>query len=274
MQHERVSSEIHVFTSDLYVQVTAGLVVTDEGCILLDTLPFPEETAELAEFARKNCPGGVQQIVLTHYHSDHIYGTYQFPGVTVVSHALTRDALIERGFDALKEDQSQAPELAEVELILPEVVFEEGEMNIHLGEKTLRLFHSPGHTHDSVAAYVVEDKVLFAADTILPIPTIFDGDLDTLIQSIEKLKELQVDSMVQGHGEIILRGEVIERMDRSIDYLERIRDLVSKAIQKGETREHLMEHNVEEYGLSRIPLNGMVQQLHTMNLVALYDRMA
>jgi glyoxylase-like metal-dependent hydrolase (beta-lactamase superfamily II) len=274
MQHERVSSDIHVFTSELYAQVKAGLIVTDEGCILLDTLPFPEETLQIAEYVKNHCPGGVQQIVFTHHHSDHTYGACQFPDTIVVSHALTRAELIERGFDALGEIKTQTPELADVELVLPSVVFDTGELTLHVGKKTIHLMHSPGHTPDSIIVYVVEDKVLFAADTLLPVPTIFDGDLETLIQSLEKIKELPIESLVQGHGGVILRGEVGPHVDESIAYLKRIHKLVSKTIAAGEPRDSLFKYDIESCGLSRIPLNGLVQQLHEANLSALYDHLA
>ena len=273
MQEERVASDIHIFTSELYAQVTAGLIVTDQGCILVDTLPFPEETAQIVAAANELCPGGVHLLVLTHYHSDHIYGAYQFPHATVVAHSLTRDILAMKGFDALAETKSQAPELADVQLILPSVIFDRGELTLHLGNKTLRLFHSPGHTPDSIAAHVIEDKVLLASDTMLPVPTIFDGDLDSLVRSLENLKELSTESIVQGHGEVILRGEVADKIDTSVAYLHTIHDLVSKAVAEGRPRDSLEEIDIESCGLSRIPLNGLVQQLHTINLLSLYDRL-
>jgi len=274
MQHERVSSDIHVFTSDLYAQVKAGLIVTDEGCILLDTLPFPEETLQIVEYVKNHCFGGVQQIVFSHHHSDHTYGACQFPDTIVVSHALTRAQLIERGFDALAEIKTHTPELADVELVLPSVVFDTGELTLHVGKKTIHLLHSPGHTPDSIIIYVVEDKVLFAADTLLPVPTIFDGDLETLIQSLERIKKLSIESLIQGHGGVILRGEVDPHVDESIAYLKKIRKLVSKAVASGKPRDSLLKYDIESCGLSRIPLNGLVQQLHEANLLTLYDRLA
>jgi cyclase len=144
---------------------------------------------------------------------------------------------------------------------------------LHIGDKTVQLFHSPGHTPDCIAAYVVEDKVLFASDTVLPTPTIFDGDVDALIQSLERLKEWSVESIVQGHGEVILRGEVVDRLNQGVAYLEKIHKLVRRAVVEGRPRESLLKINIESCGLSRIPLNGVVQQLHTANLLSLYDRM-
>ncbi len=273
MQHERVSSDIHIFTSELYAQVKAGLIVTDEGSILLDTLPFPEETIQVADYINNHCPGGVQQIIISHHHADHTYGACQFPDTTVVAHALARTCLIERGYAALAAAKSQTPELADVELVLPTVVFDKGELTLHVGKKTVHLIHSPGHTPDSIIAYVVEDKVLFAADTLMPVPTIFDGDLETLIQSLGRIKELPIESLVQGHGGVILRGEVASHVDQSVTYLEMIRDLTYQAVAEGQPRDSLMEISIEECSLSRIPLNGLVQQLHVANLLALYDQM-
>ena len=44
MQRERVADDIYVFTSDLYAQVTAGVIMTSEGAVVIDTLAYPEET--------------------------------------------------------------------------------------------------------------------------------------------------------------------------------------------------------------------------------------
>ncbi len=274
MQHERVSKDIHVFISEIYAQVTAGLIVTPQGCIMIDTLPVPEETALIADFVKSDCPGGVHQVILTHYHADHTYGTFLFPQATVVSHAMTREILVTKGVDALAEAKSQSPELEPVELVLPSVVFEDSELDLHIGQKTVRLIACPGHTPDSIVTYIEEDKTLFAADAILPVPTIFDGDLETLIHSLEGLKELPIDNIVQGHGEVILRGEVTARIDRAIEYLEDIRKMVRDALDAGEPREKMMQANIEDCGLSRIPLNGVVQQLHVANLLSLYDKMS
>ena len=41
MLRERVASDIYVFRSELYLQVTAGVIVTEEGAVVVDTLPFP-----------------------------------------------------------------------------------------------------------------------------------------------------------------------------------------------------------------------------------------
>jgi glyoxylase-like metal-dependent hydrolase (beta-lactamase superfamily II) len=268
---ERVSDDIYVFTSDLYAQVTAGLIVTKEGGILIDTLPFPSESAELASFASTVCPGGVRYIVLTHYHADHTYGSYLFPEADIVAHARCRALLAEVGAPALQAAQDEEPELLDVTLRSPDITFKEGELGLQLGGIVTRLIHAPGHSADVVMVYVENDRVLFAADTIMPVPAIADGDVDTLRATLARIDELSVENLVQGHGEVILRGEVSDAVQISLKYLDEIEELVSRAIDSGEGVEILYESSIEDFGLSRIPLNGLVQDIHVANLLALYD---
>ena len=73
--------------------------------------------------------------------------------------------------------------------------------------------------------------------------------------------------------EIILRGEVREAVKANLVYLDRIEAKVAKALESGKGRETMERISIESCGLSRIPLNGLVQQIHLANLLYLYDRM-
>ncbi len=120
--------------------------------------------------------------------------------------------------------------------------------------------------------YVENDRVLFAADTIMPVPTIVDGDADRLRSSIKKVLEFPIENLVQGHGEVILRGEVKRIVEASLAYLDAIEEKVAQAVQSGAGEEALRNDSIESCGLSRIPLNGLVQQIHVANLLTLYRR--
>jgi glyoxylase-like metal-dependent hydrolase (beta-lactamase superfamily II) len=268
----RVSSDIYVFTSELYAQVTAGAVVTQSGAVLIDTLPFPPESRAMAAFVAQVCPAGVRYVVLTHYHADHTYGAYLFPAADVIAHANYQEMVASFGAPALEAAKVQEPELEEVTLRLPDITFEEGEIILQLGDKVLRMIHVPGHTRDSIMVYVESNRVLFAADTITPVPSIADGDVPALRSSLQKVADLPVENLVQGHGEVILRGEVKGIVKSSLVYLQRIEEKVAETIKKGKARETLLKVGIESCGLSRIPLNGLVQHIHTANLLSLYDR--
>ncbi len=272
MLRERVSNDIYIFTSGLYAQVTAGVVVTPEGSIVIDTMPFPVETNEIVRFTARH-PPGVRYVILTHYHADHTYGAYLFPEARVVSHDRCRRLLATRGKAGLVAARAEAPELNEVRLRLPDLTLDEGEMDLHLGGKTLRLIWTPGHSEDVLSVLVEEDMVLFASDTVLPVPLIVDGDVEMLQRSLQKIREIKPESMVQGHGEVILRGEVPIVLDANAAYLSTISELVAEAVAKGRPPETLLAVGIERCGLSRVAINGQAPQLHAANLMALYRRM-
>lgn len=270
MLQERVSSDIYVFTSDLYAQVTSGVILTSEGTVVIDTMPFPVEARTVAQFVARRS-NSIRHVILTHYHADHTYGAYLFPNVNVVAHSRCRQLLETRGREGLAAAQAEAPELQEVALRLPNLTFDDGEIDLNLGGKSLRLFPTPGHSDDVISVWVEEDRVLFASDTVMPVPLIVDGDLATLQTSLRQLMTMQPDCIVPGHGEVILRGEVQEFLQRGIDYLDTIRDVVLKVIAKGRKRETLLHVDIEKCGLSRVALNGRAPDLHRANLLTLYD---
>lgn len=273
MQRERVAEDIYVFTSELYARVTAGAVVTPAGAILIDTLPYPQETQEIKDFLETRLQVPVRYVVNTHYHADHTYGTCFFPNAVAVGHLLCRQNLDTIGRSALEEAQSQVTELEDIYVVLPEIVFEEGCLNLHLGGKSVTLTHSPGHSDDSVTVYVPDDRVLFAADTMMPVPFWPDGNMVDLIHSLQAINDMQVENVVQGHGEVILRGEIQHIVDSDIRYLNTLQKKVARAIDKGMTLEDLPSIDIESCGKSRIPLNGLVVDLHEANLRRLYREM-
>jgi glyoxylase-like metal-dependent hydrolase (beta-lactamase superfamily II) len=272
MHRERISDDVYVFTSGLYAQVTAGVIVTTAGAIVIDTLPFPNETRQVIEYVERRVPAGIRFVIYTHYHADHTYGGYLFRNAQVISHALCRELLMTRGEAGLQLARQQNPGLAEVKMRLPDMVFT-GEMTLRVGGKTLVLTHSPGHTPDCITVYVKEDKILFASDTVMPVPYIVDGDADAMLTSLLRLKNLPLENVVQGHGEIVLRGEIGETINSSINYLNKMQTAVANAVVLDQSRDDMLrEYDIESCGKSRIALNGLVQQLHAANLITTYDR--
>src|SRR6056297_238335 len=50
IHRERVADEVYVFQSDVYAQVNAGAVISQEWAVVIDTLAFPDETLAIREF--------------------------------------------------------------------------------------------------------------------------------------------------------------------------------------------------------------------------------
>jgi glyoxylase-like metal-dependent hydrolase (beta-lactamase superfamily II) len=246
MKRDRVSDGVYVFTSGLYAEVTATVVFTDEGAVLVDTLPFPQETRVIRDFISHR-RARVLYVVNTHSHADHVNGTYLFPEAVVIAHYRCRQ-LMERHAEAgLAEAKKQTPQLAEVTIRYPELLFNEG-LTLRIGGKTIELAYSPGHSRDVITVHVIEDRLMIASDTVMPVPY-----------------------LVQGHGSILLRGEIEETLEANIQYLRCVDRMVREFIARGVPRSGIRDISIEQCGLSRIPMGGLVQKLHEANLLTLFD---
>ena len=272
MLRERVTEDIYVFISSLYVEATATVVITPEGAVVIDTLPFPQETSQVRDFALRRCPQGVRYVVNTHHHADHVYGSYLFPEAELIAHRRCRQILLKVGQESLERAQAQTPALTSVKLRIPQLVFET-EMLLRLGEKTLHFMHAPGHVPDGLMVHIREDKVLVASDVLTPVPLIVRGDSKELVRSLRRIKTLNLENAIQGHGGVLLRGEIDETVDENIAYVRCIEKQVRAVVEKGLPRSELDKIDIEACGKSRIPLGGLVQRLHKANLEYVYTEM-
>ncbi|MEL6403900.1 MAG: MBL fold metallo-hydrolase [Chloroflexota bacterium] len=274
MQRERVTEDILVFTSDLYVQVTASVVITSEGVVVIDSLLYPEETQQMIQFITERVKQPVRYVINTHHHADHTTGTSLFKAEHVIAHKHCRDILDSRGRESLLRLQESSPDMADLELVLPDIVFEDY-MSFKLGEKTFHLEHSPGHSDDSITVWLEEDNVLFAADTVMSLPYFVDGNFEAFLESLGRLQDRHFESIIQGHGEVILRGEVQKKIASDISYLEKLRIAVDKALASSNDPEKVKKAlgsiKVGACGKSHILLNGDVTTLHHYNVLALGD---
>jgi glyoxylase-like metal-dependent hydrolase (beta-lactamase superfamily II) len=271
MRKERVTENVYVFTSETYAQANAGAIVTSEGTVVIDTLPFPRETREMFEFLRSVSPRGIRYVINTHHHADHVYGNFIFEEADIIASERCRETLRKSGEKNLAEAKQQTPELAEVRLRLPNITFLD-KMTLHLGDKVMRLLPLPGHTLDGIGVYIEGDKILFAGDAVMPLPYIYWGDRVMLQDTLRAIKAMNLDNIVQGHGEVLLKGELDEILDAGIAYLDCIYEKVKAKLTTRTSKERMLnEITLESCGFSPIALDGLVKQLHRSNLQRVYQ---
>ncbi|NOZ50299.1 MAG: MBL fold metallo-hydrolase [Chloroflexi bacterium] len=269
---ERVSDHAYIFRSNLYAQVNAGLITTNDGCVLVDTLPFPQETAEIQRFVRERLHSEVRYIILTHSHADHVYGAFLFPRAEVVGHLLSRELMIKHTRPALTEARKKNAVLANVFLRLPTLLTED-EAAIRIGGTTLNLRHSPGHSPDVLTVYFKDEKLLFASDTIMPIPFFANGNIDDLRRSLRAILEIpRLEDVVQGHGPVLLRGEVKDVLAEQLDYLNQVEAHVEQVLANHGGKAELNALSTEDCGIPPTVLDGLVLKLHLANMATLYAK--
>jgi glyoxylase-like metal-dependent hydrolase (beta-lactamase superfamily II) len=176
---------------------------------------------------------------------------------------------------SLEAAQKQNPAMRQVKIVLPHMTFENGELTLRVGKKNLIISPTFGHSHDGIAVLVEEDRILFAGDAFMPLPYVVDGNVDESMASIKQIGRMGLENIVQGHGDIILRGEIDAAVKENLNYLATIKKSV-KAIAKRKNAEELLnEINIEDCGKSRVYLGGLAQTLHERNLRALlYNNMS
>ena len=151
-------------------------------------------------------PKDIKKIILTHEHADHYGGVpkilEEIGNVEVASHRSAAEKLRKGsditslffGFPSFPLDVSL--ELADGD-------------RIRAGDDELLVIHTPGHSPGSICLYNEEEKILFSGDTVFQYGSFgrFDlpgGDVNALLDSIEKLLSMDVDIIYPGHGEVVL----------------------------------------------------------------------
>ena len=271
MVRERVAENVYLFTSDRYASVNAGAVIGPDWSIVIDTLALPEESRQIHDFIYKRLESRVRYVINTHYHADHSFGNCWFPEATVIGHAELRRLLDTRGREGLAQAKSRNRDFRNVEIVLPEIVFSENEIGLQIGKRILRLFSLPGHSLDGIGVLIEGDRVLFSGDIMMPIPFVVDGDFDTMVANMKRLTNMKLESLVQGHGDVILRGEIPLAVKENINYLNAVRRSVRQAGRRKDPVAYMEKVSVEDCGKSRILLNGLAEELHGRNLMALYQ---
>jgi cyclase len=273
MHRERVSENVFWFQSEVYAQVTAGAIIGPQWAVVIDTLATPEETLGMREYIEHELNLQVRYVINTHYHADHTWGNCFFPGATILSHSRCRELLAEKGISSLETAKKQNAALKQVKIVLPHLTFDEGELCLRVGKKNLILSAALGHSHDGISVLVEEDRILFAGDAFMPLPYLVDGDIDELAASIKAIGKMGLENIVQGHGDIILRGEIEAAVKENLAYLSAVRKAVRTAMRRRNPIEYLDELAIEEFGKSRVYLGGLAEALHRRNLLALYNHM-
>jgi glyoxylase-like metal-dependent hydrolase (beta-lactamase superfamily II) len=191
----RVQDEVDVF-----------VVRTERFVVLVDTTGTPSQCRRIldslaAELARKPLV-----VVNTHADWDHVWGNSAVVGRgPIIAHeaAVTRLRSPEAA-QTLETKRAGAARFGEVELVEPTVTFRDS-LDLHGGDLTLRLLHTPGHTDDHVAVWIPELRLCLAGDAAEdPIPEVTDptpDNLRLLRQSLRVLHDPRPVHVLPSHGE-------------------------------------------------------------------------
>ncbi|MHC1708402.1 MAG: MBL fold metallo-hydrolase [Bacteroidales bacterium] len=154
-------------------------------------------------------------VVNTHFHWDHIWGNCCFPEETILAHELCR-SLADKHWD-FQVRQNHQFQLGKVAKHLPTHLIRDHWSNLH---DSVEIFHSPGHTPDSISFLDKKDGVLFVGDNVeYPLPYVESPDLDQYILTLRNYLDMDYRFMVSSHSEFTDDDLILS----NISYLEKLK---------------------------------------------------
>ena len=237
-----------IYEPHQFEEVISYLVLGTQRALLFDTGMGISNIKAVVE-ALTELPVGV---VNSHTHNDHVGDNWRFTDVYGMPTDFTRtnakgstaDAQAElapgqvcgalpAGFDA-KAYRTRAFHISHW--------LQDGD-KINLGDRTLQIISTPGHTPDSIALLDQRNGLLFTGDTFYLGPIYLyrpETDLDAYVSSVKRLAELtpHLQLLLPAHNVPVAQPEYLPRV---LDAIQQVRRGQSKPVSRDGQREYMFE---------------------------------
>ena len=218
-----------------------GVVIGDDGVLVMDTRATPAAARELIAAVRGVTDKPFKYVVLSHYHAVRVLGASAYGAEHVVASEMTRELIAERGRQDYESEVQRFPRLFKaVEtvpgLTWPNLTFSE-RMTIWMGEREVQLMHiGKGHTRGDIIAWLPKEKVCFAGDLVEYGATPYAGDAypREWPATLERLRALGPEKMVPGRGDALTTpAEVNAAIDQTRDFVAALAESVGDSAAQG-----------------------------------------
>ena len=206
---QKLADGVYVHTGKGF-DSNSGIIITQEGVIVIDTGQNPIESRDILETVKKLTPLPVRLIIDTEPHADHTTGHFVFPQAIVIAADGGGDSM--RAADKAAPDRiprlaATSPEMKAAlegyKFVAPHVEFHD-RMTLNFGGKTIELRAMKGvHSESDAAVWLPKERVVFSASAYVvnqvnilrPFVTIPD-----IRAAGAMIKALNPEHVVPGHG--------------------------------------------------------------------------
>jgi cyclase len=204
----KIKEGIYVYVGN-NLNSNCGIVLTQEGVVLIDSGHNPTDSRAILEAVKKLTPMPVRFLIDTEPHNDHTTGHFVFsPPATVIAHE-GATASMKQGYSPERNQKlmAQSPEMRAAfegfRLVLPHIEYRD-KMTLNVGERTFELLYLKGvHSEADTAVWLPKERVLFSASGIVvnqfnilrPFVTIPD-----ILAASKMMKSLNPEHVIPGHG--------------------------------------------------------------------------
>jgi cyclase len=206
---KKLAEGVYVHTGNGF-DSNSGIILTDDGVIVIDTGQNPIESRDIMATVKKLTTMPVRLVIDTEPHADHTTGHFVFPDAIVVAAAGGGESM--RGADRAAPNRIQTMAAASPEMkaalegyrfITPQIEYHD-RMTINFGGKTIELTYMKGvHSESDSAVWLPKERVLFSASAFVvnqinilrPFVTIPD-----ILAAGKMMRALNPEYVVPGHG--------------------------------------------------------------------------
>lgn len=262
-------------TGKIRTDSNSMVVVGQEEVLVVDSHVTADAAHQMLKSIKAITDLPVHYLINTHYHFDHAHGNQAFPdNVEIIGHPYTRDKLLgdvlkgatyqvigspkvetqhlhTMEAEQLRSDRAgqgaqntaiqrrkrHIKALKAVTPTPPNITFE-NKLTLYRGGREIELlFLGRGHTAGDVVVFLPREKIMFTGDLLMSHAS-YLGDSYPLdwIKTLEKLKSLDVDLYLPGHGEIFRDTSLIDTNQQFLrDFWHRVKELS----EQGLTRDQL-----------------------------------
>jgi len=181
---------------------------------IIDTFCGSESMAPILNRLSNNSYNKEVVVINTHFHWDHVWGNCSFKDGNIISHEMCRELLDKLWETQIIENRKYITGIADK--YLPNITFEE---KIMFHNEGMELFHSPGHTPDSISIFDHNEKILYVGDNLeKPIIYVEDADILTYINTLKNYLNYKPKKIVAGHTLNLTKQDIFN----TIEYLKRL----------------------------------------------------
>lgn len=218
--------------------------------VAIDASMYPSVAREFRTYVQEIGGINVSKLVLTHYHSDHVFGNQIFKDCQIISSRtmateMRKVAAAHWTREKLEDTAKTRPDIYReldinnLEITFPNRVFDD---SVTLEDEGLKILVKKvgGHTAGSAYVYFPAERVLFAGDLIFAHTFPWGGDPtvdpDKWIDALREFSRLDIQKIVPGHGPVCDLSEV----QVYLGFFEQMSKIVKKLIAEGRTREEVI----------------------------------
>jgi len=207
-QFKKIKDGIYV-QSAREANSNAGIIVTSEGVVLVDSGHNPIDSRAVMEAVKKLTPLPVRFLIDTEVHGDHTTGHYVFsPPAVIINHAGAGEAMRagfvpERVPNLIRQFPENAAASTGYRLVPPQIEYRD-KLTINLGGRTIEVLYLKNvHSEADSAVWLPQERVLFSASVAIPNSVNILRPFVTIpdmLGAMRMLKGLNPEVVIPGHG--------------------------------------------------------------------------